>query len=45
MAGSGSLTVVDRSAPSGTHVCAFFSRPADRYPYHIDPGEFIRGPE
>ena len=45
MAGPESLTVVDRSVPSGTYICAFCSGPADRYPYSIDPGEFIRGPE
>jgi hypothetical protein len=45
MAGPESLTVVDRSVPSGTHIRAFFSGPADQYPYYIDPGEFIRGPE
>jgi hypothetical protein len=41
--------------PSGTHVCGFFSRPAERdmavMPFlvhnnrhHIDPGEFLRDP-
>jgi hypothetical protein len=45
MAGPEPLTVVDRSLPSGTHICEFFSGPADRYRCYIDPGEFIRGPE
>jgi len=30
MTGPQSLTIMNRSVPSGTHICAFFSGPAGR---------------
>ena len=47
MTGPQSLTIMNRSVPSGTHICAFYivdSMVHDN-PYYIDPGEFLRGAE
>lgn len=54
MTGPQSLTIMNRSVPSGTHICAFCSGPAGRddvdsmvhdHRCYIDPGEFLRGAE